>query len=139
VISHGIPYIALIYIREIQQKEDQNLNRLSLFKSAFGIFLFILVILAFAFFEEFLWEILVWNEHFSLNLNVSLDWFQFLVPLLVVPQLTHYLLDGFIWRKPKKLINFVLKVKTYENAEVPPFIHAFVGIFQFKCSAEDIL
>jgi hypothetical protein len=138
VISHGIPYIALIYIREIQQKEDQNLNRLSLFKSAFGIFLFILVILAFAFFEEFLWEILVWNEHFSLNLNV-LNWFQFLVPLLVVPQLTHYLLDGFIWRKPKKLINFVLKVKTYENAEVPPFIHAFVGIFQFKCSAEDIL
>jgi hypothetical protein len=139
VISHGIPYIALIYIREIQQKEDQNLNRLSLFKSAFGIFLFILVILAFAFFEEFLWEILVWNEHFSLNLNVSLNWFQFLVPLLVVPQLTHYLLDGFIWRKPKKLTNFVLKVKTYENAEVPPFIHAFVGIFQFKCSAEDIL
>lgn len=103
VISHGIPYIALIYIREIQQKEDQNLNRLSLFKSAFGIFLFILVILAFAFFEEFLWEILVWNEHFSLHLNVSLDWFQFLVPLLVVPQLTHYLLDGFIWRKPKKV------------------------------------
>lgn len=103
VISHGIPYIALIYIREIQQKDDQNLNRLSLFKSAFGIFLFILVILAFAFFEEFLWEILVWNEHFSLNLNVSLNWFQFLVPLLVVPQLTHYLLDGFIWRKPKKV------------------------------------
>ncbi|WP_066433672.1 hypothetical protein [Chryseobacterium sp. CCH4-E10] len=103
VISHGIPYVALIYITEIQQKEDQNLNRLSLFKSTFGIFLFILVILAFAFFEEFLWEILVWNEHFSLDLNVSLNWFQLLVPLLVVPQLTHYLLDGFIWRKPKKV------------------------------------
>jgi hypothetical protein len=23
--------------------------------------------------------------------------------LLVIPQLTHYLLDGFIWRKPKKV------------------------------------
>lgn len=103
VISHGIPYVALIYITEIQQKENQNLNRLSLFKSTFGIFLFIFVILAFAFFEEFLWEILVWNEHFSLDLNVSLNWFQLLVPLLVVPQLTHYLLDGFIWRKPKKV------------------------------------
>jgi hypothetical protein len=34
---------------------------------------------------------------------VSEKLFQFLVPLLVVPQLTHYLLDGFIWRKPKKV------------------------------------
>ena len=99
VISHGIPYVALIYIREIKLKQTKQL---SIFKSTFGIFLFIAVIIAFAFFEEFLWEVLVWNEHFSLNLNIS-DWFQFLVPLLVVPQLTHYLLDGFIWRKPKKV------------------------------------
>ncbi|WP_027387176.1 hypothetical protein [Chryseobacterium gregarium] len=103
VISHGIPYVALIYIREIKQKDAQKLNRLSVFRSTSGIFLFIAALLGFAFFEEFLWEILVWNEHFSLNLNVSVDWFQFLVPLLVVPQLTHYLLDGFIWRKPKKV------------------------------------
>jgi hypothetical protein len=103
VISHGIPYVALIYIREIRQKESQKLKRLSIFRSTFGIFLFILVILCFAFFEEFLLEILVWKEYFSFNLNVSLKWFQFLVPLLVVPQLTHYLLDGFIWRKPKKV------------------------------------
>ena len=103
VISHGIPYVALIYIREIKQKESSELNRLSVFQSAFGIFLFIAVILGFAFFEELIWEILVWNEHFSLNIRVSENWFQFLIPLLVVPQLTHYLLDGFIWRKPKKL------------------------------------
>lgn len=104
VISHGIPYVALIYIREIKQKETAQQNNFSVFKSTLGIFLFIGVIIGFAFFEEFLWEILVWNEHFSLNLNVSMNWFQFLVPLLVVPQLTHYLLDGFIWRKPKKVI-----------------------------------
>ena len=103
VISHGIPYVALVYIREIKQKENQQLNKLSVFKSSFGIFLFVAVILGFAFFEELLWELLVWNEHFSLNLNLSVNWLQFLVPLLVVPQLTHYLLDGFIWRKPKKV------------------------------------
>ena len=103
VISHGIPYIALIYIREIKQKENSQLKKLSLFKSTFGIYLFILVIVAFAFFEEFLWEILVWGEHFSLVFHPSLNWLQFIVPLLVVPQLTHYLLDGFIWRKPKKV------------------------------------
>lgn len=103
VISHGIPYVALIYIREIKQKENLQLSRLSVFKSTFGIFLFIAVILGFAFFEELLWEVLVWNEHFSLNLNISVNWLQFLVPLLVVPQLTHYLLDGFIWRKQNKI------------------------------------
>ncbi|MCT2408016.1 hypothetical protein NZD88_10745 [Chryseobacterium antibioticum] len=103
VISHGIPYIALVYIREIRQKENHQLDRLSVFKSALGIFLFIGVILGFAFFEEFLWEVLVWNEHFSLDLHVSENILQFLIPLLVVPQLSHYLLDGFIWRKPKKV------------------------------------
>lgn len=102
VVSHGIPYIALIYIREIKQKDVTQLKGLSLFKSSFGILLFIFVILGFAFFEEFLWEILVWKEHVSLNLNVSINWFQFLIPLLVVPQLTHYLLDGFIWKNSKR-------------------------------------
>lgn len=101
VISHGIPYVALIYIREIKQKENQQLNKLSIFKSTFGIFLFVVVIIGFAFFEEFLWEVLIWREHFSFDFKLSETWFQFLVPLLVVPQLTHYLLDGFIWRKPQ--------------------------------------
>lgn len=102
VISHGIPYIALIYIREIKHKEKDQLTGLSIFRSTLGIFLFIGVILGFALFEEFLWEILIWREHFSMNFEISSHWFQYLVPLLVVPQLTHYLLDGFIWRKPKK-------------------------------------
>lgn len=103
VVSHGIPYIALIYIREIKQKESYELSWMLMFKSASGILLFVGVILCFAFLEEFLWETLVWNEHFSLDFNISENLLQFLVPLLVVPQLTHYLLDGFIWRKPKKV------------------------------------
>lgn len=103
VISHGIPYVTLIYIREIKQKESTQLNKLSVFKSTLGVFLFIAVILTFAFFEEFLWEILIWREHFSWDFKLSEFWFQFLIPLLIVPQLTHYLLDGFIWRKPSKI------------------------------------
>ncbi|AZA81886.1 hypothetical protein C1637_04750 [Chryseobacterium lactis] len=103
VISHGIPYIALIYIREIRQKENNQVKWMLAFKSFFGIFLFFGVILCFALLEELLWESLVWNEHFSLDLILSESLLQFVVPLLVVPQLTHYLLDGFIWRKPKKV------------------------------------
>lgn len=104
VISHGVPYIALIYIREIYQKEIPRTHRLSLFKRSFGIILFILIIIGCAFFEELLWEVLVWKEHISFGL-ISLGYlFPFLVPLLAVPQLTHYLLDGFIWKKPKKVV-----------------------------------
>ncbi|AZB19429.1 hypothetical protein EG352_17420 [Chryseobacterium indologenes] len=102
VVSHGIPYIALIYIREIKQK-DCSLFWLPALRSASGIFIFIGIILLFALLEEFLWETLVWNEHFSLNLYISENLLAFLIPLLAVPQFTHYLLDGFIWRKPKKV------------------------------------
>lgn len=103
VVSHGIPYIALIYIREIKQKDQRQLNWMQVFKPFSGIFLFVGIILGLALLEEFLWETLIWNEHFSLDLAVSENLLQFLIPLLVVPQLTHYLLDGFIWRKPKKV------------------------------------
>lgn len=103
VISHGIPYIALIYIIEIEQKETSSLKKLSIFKTSFGILLFILIIIGFAFFEELIWELLVWREHFSIqSFELSMSWQQFLVPLLGVPQLTHYLLDGFIWKNHKK-------------------------------------
>ncbi|MFP3637320.1 hypothetical protein, partial [Bacillus sp. SIMBA_033] len=79
-------------ISEIKQKDNHQLNWMLIFKSASGIFLFVGVILGFAFLEEFLWETLVWNEHFSLEFNNPENILQFLVPLLVVPQLTHYLL-----------------------------------------------
>jgi len=103
VISHGIPYISLIYIREIEQKETSSLKKLSVFKTGFGILLFVLIIIGFAFFEELMWEVLVWREHFSIQaFELSMSWQEFLVPLLIVPQLTHYLLDGFIWRNQEK-------------------------------------
>ena len=103
VISHGIPYISLIYIREIKQKDRNYLKNLSVYQSSFGILLFVLILFSIAFFEEFLWEILVWKENISVsNISLSENWQMLLVPLLTVPQLTHYLLDGFIWRTPKK-------------------------------------
>jgi hypothetical protein len=61
-----------------------------------------------AYTEEFFWDVFVWKDHPSIfpflldanpisnNLLLSL-----LVPLLVLPQVTHYVLDGFIWRFSK--------------------------------------
>ncbi|WP_298118658.1 hypothetical protein [Flavobacterium sp.] len=101
VVSHGIPYMALIYLNEIEKKTIEDLGFLGLLKQFKGVLIFITILLITAFSEEFLWEILVWNEQISItNFDFS-NWQYILVPLLTVPQFTHYLLDGFIWKSKK--------------------------------------
>lgn len=100
VVSHGIPYIALIYLNEIRGKSVSELTWRSAFKTGFGVVFFILVIIGFAFFEELSWEKLVWKDHLKSGISIE-NWHFLLVPLLTVPQLTHYLLDGFIWKTNK--------------------------------------
>ena len=56
-------------------------------------------VLAFA--EELLWDRGVWHERswlFGTAWDIG-QWKVALVPLLALPQLTHYILDGFIWRR----------------------------------------
>ena len=89
--------MALIYLKEIDLRPKEEMGVLFHFKSAKGLFLFVLLILGIAFAEEYLWEILVWQENFESNLDTFKLQFV-LVPLLTVPQFTHYLLDGFIWK-----------------------------------------
>lgn len=98
VVSHGIPYIALIYLKEIDKKTPEELGILSRLKKFKGLIIYVWLLLAIAFFEEYLWEVLVWNEQFSLGAVDFTNWQFLLVPLLTVPQFTHYLLDGFIWK-----------------------------------------
>jgi hypothetical protein len=101
VVSHGIPYMALVYFREIENKSTKSLGVFSYLKSYNAIFIYILILMGIAFTEEFLWEILVWNENFSLTTFDFSGWQFLIVPLLSVPQFTHYLLDGFIWKSNK--------------------------------------
>jgi hypothetical protein len=101
VVSHGIPYMALIYLNEIEKKNKEDLGFLSLLKHYKGVFIFVVILVVIAFSEEFLWEVLVWNEQFSIeNFKLS-NWKFIFIPLLTVPQFTHYLLDGFIWKSKK--------------------------------------
>ena len=101
VVSHGIPYMALIYLNEIEKKTKDDLGFLSTLKQYKGVLIFIVILLIIAFSEEFLWEIFVWNEQFSMTTFDFSNWQFILVPLLTVPQFTHYLLDGFIWKSKK--------------------------------------
>ena len=54
-----------------------------------------------AYLEELLWDRGVWHERAWLfgagwSLEAHRSWY---VPLLALPQWTHYVLDGFIWRR----------------------------------------
>lgn len=102
VISHGVPYMALVYLKEIKQKSDEDLMWLKIFKKGFGVLFFLIFLFSIAFSEEFFWEVLVWKEHVSfLDFEISSFLTMIIVPLLAMPQLTHYLLDGFIWKRKK--------------------------------------
>lgn len=107
VVSHGIPYMALIWIygRKNYNLLEKGNRFLRLVFSRYGFIIFLALIFLFAFIEEGLWDMTVWHEHkiifTATNLpSVSLDdkMLAFLVPFLALPQITHYILDGFIWR-----------------------------------------
>jgi hypothetical protein len=104
VVAHGIPYMALVWIfgKKTNEQHVFNFN----YK---GVLIFIGVVFLLAYLEEAIWDIFIWKDHPSIfpmltSLPVVQDTFilSLLVPLLTLPQLTHYVLDGFIWkiRKP---------------------------------------
>ncbi|OYY94585.1 MAG: hypothetical protein B7Y41_07095 [Hydrogenophilales bacterium 28-61-23] len=110
VIAHGVPYLALIWIygRNRQRLEagrgDYLLPIRGLFRAR-ALPLFAAALFIVAYIEEGLWDGLVWRDHAGLfpafahlpaiDNPTLLSW---LVPLLALPQITHYLLDAFIWR-----------------------------------------
>lgn len=102
IVSHGVPYMALIYLKEIKQKTKKSEGIMQYLTNYKGIIIYVAILLLLAFSEEYIWEIMVWNEQFTLSGNMSFEsWHFLLVPLLVVPQFTHYVLDGFIWKTKK--------------------------------------
>ncbi|HLZ85729.1 MAG TPA: hypothetical protein VKQ52_00760 [Puia sp.] len=103
VVSHGIPYMALIWI--YGQRQVRPTPLLQKVFSPYGILLFLGIIFLLAYLEEGLWDMTVWKEHVKLFSVFHLfggrlheDALIFVVPLLALPQLTHYIIDGFIWR-----------------------------------------
>lgn len=98
VIIHGVPYFALIYFYARARRAQTGRVYRALSHNWF-VFLATLWFLAYA--EELIWHRGVWHERnwfFGGNWDLA-EWKTYLVPLLAVPQLTHYILDGFIWRR----------------------------------------
>lgn len=115
VISHGIPYMTLIWIygnKNYLQKHTGS-KFLQLVFSRRGILFFLGLLIVFAFLEEGLWDLLVWKEHENIFGNFIFQLpvldntiLSFIVPLLALPQITHYILDGFIWKIKKDEIKW---------------------------------
>lgn len=99
VVAHGIPYMTLVYIYA-RRKSSEPLQVPWKKITAFVLTIFLL-----AYFEESLWDIFVWKDHTDIfpffaslpELNSHLI-LSVVVPLLALPQVTHYVLDGFIWK-----------------------------------------
>ncbi|MHB8208664.1 hypothetical protein [Mucilaginibacter sp.] len=109
VVSHGLPYMALIWLNERKRYETKNEQKTTLLRLTFstygGVICFAAVLVLFSYLEEGLWDGLVWREHsrvfhaFSILPAISTNLLLALVvPFLALPQSTHYVLDGFIWK-----------------------------------------
>jgi hypothetical protein len=101
VLIHGIPYLGLTLLYGQVRGAQIPGSALGRIMRA-GVPVALLLLLGLAFAEEWLWDRLVWQERAWLfgegvaASDASLVW---LVPLLSLPQTTHYALDGLVWRK----------------------------------------
>ncbi len=108
VICHGVPYIMLIWVYGNKKTNRQNDSPNTWYKLLFsykGILIYVIILLLLAYVEEGFWNSLIWNDHteyFSLFSAIpvasDLHLATIIVPLLSVPQVTHYIIDGFIWK-----------------------------------------
>ncbi len=98
VIIHGIPYMVLVYWYRCAGQQQTPKRHLPKIASFLG------VLWMLAYLEEFLWDSGVWHERsWFFGPAWSLENYEILlVPLLAVPQVTHYVLDGFIWKRESR-------------------------------------
>lgn len=110
VFAHGIPYLWLVFTVAKKAAFSRPTSFVAgVTRAGFAAFFGILLLLAFA--EEAAWDRLAWHERpwlFGVS-DVTLSAFAaaLVVPLLAVPQITHYILDGFIWRRRETAGAFV--------------------------------
>ncbi len=104
VTIHAVPYFALLWAYS-KERAAEKPGRWVARVVSWGWFAFVTIVLALAFTEEILWERLVWHD--------QPGWFggaarrepllgagarHVIVPLLSLPQIVHYVLDGILWR-----------------------------------------
>jgi len=103
VVAHGVPYCALVWLYGRRKWEGNSSWREWIHRPVAAL-AFVGLLLGLAYVEEGIWDLLVWKEHaaafggWTLALEFPEPALTLLVPLLILPQSTHYVLDAWIWR-----------------------------------------
>jgi hypothetical protein len=113
VFIHGIPYMALVFVyaRNAAREAPGSPNarilgvvaaaRPSERRVAQGVIAFLSMLWVVAYIEELLWDRGLWHDHawlFGEGFDVG-GGVLILAPLLATPQISHYVLDAFLWRR----------------------------------------
>jgi hypothetical protein len=101
VALHGVPYLVLLHRYARGRDAEGGYEKFS-WLLRFGVPGFLMTLWALAFVEEALWDKLVWHDHPMIfgagGWELEGVVLALVVPLLSLPQTTHYVLDGFIWK-----------------------------------------
>lgn len=98
VVAHGVPYLGLIWFYQRRNGENAAWFRWRNAPVYAG------AVFALAYVEEGFWDSLVWRDHEAFFPWLPLPQVEdpallsLIVPLLAVPQASHYLLDAILWR-----------------------------------------
>jgi len=106
VLIHGVPYMVLLWLyskrRFVGVRAPVQIGPAHAVLRVGGVLAFLALLWALAWVEEGWWDVLFWHERpwmtFGWRLDVDDRVIAWVMPLLTVPQATHYVLDGWIWR-----------------------------------------
>jgi len=105
VFIHGIPYMVLVffYARAASREPISRDGAAARMLAKRGALVFVATLWLVAYLEEMLWDRTLWHDHpglFGGGLEVGAAAIV-IAPLLAVPQLTHYVLDGLLWKRAR--------------------------------------
>jgi hypothetical protein len=105
VFTHGIPYMVLVFFyaraaaREPASQDGLGARMIGGRRLLRAIVVFVATLWVIGYVEELLWDRAYWHDRAYLFGGGSIGAAAILVPLLAVPQLAHYVLDAFLWRR----------------------------------------
>lgn len=110
VLLHWLNYLWIVYLSTKNKLNNKKYKTSKLIRKIiqFSFISFSLLLIIIATIEEYIWDQLFRNERTDLwwntfyNTNINIIIYSILIWLLALPQLTHYFLDAYIWKKEFK-------------------------------------